>query len=302
VSEPELTPGEIFTRSEVFQSYPGRGTSSRFEVKTRAVSLPGKLADYADVLPSPTRRTDITPPQFFTLLDLLPVIPASTNTAETVVWENTGATTALVVAEGSGKPAVEFEPTVVSTALETIAAYTDLTRQAIEDGPAVAARINQLLMQSVRIKAEAAAAAALIAADIDGVSGTDLLAAIRYGIAAVQDDGYTPNAVLLNPTDWAALDLDVLGSTLIGPAIGRSFWGLTPIVHRAQVAGTATVGDFNMGVERHVRTGVNLYITDSNAANFVSNIFTILAEAREKTIVVRPAALKECSVAGVELS
>ena len=234
VNEPELSPGEIFTRSEVFTNYPGRGTSSRLEVKTRATSLPGVLADYAGVLPTPNRQTDITPPVFFTLLDFLQAIPASTNNVETVVWENTGSTTALVVSEGSNKPDVEFEPTVVSAALETIAAWTQMTRQSIEDGPAVAARINQLLMREVKIKAEAAAAAALIAADIDGVSGTDLLAAIRNSIAAVQTNGYNPNAVLINPTDWAALDLDVLGSTLRGPVVNNSFWGLTPIVHRAQ--------------------------------------------------------------------
>lgn len=299
VRERELSPGETFIRSEVFTGYPGRGHSSG--VLTRATSLPGVLADYADVLPSPTPR-DITPPVFFSLLDLLTPIPASGNTVSTVVWENTGSTTALVVAEGSAKPSVEFEPTVVETSLETIAAWTQMTRQSIQDAPAVAARINQLLMREVRIKAEAAAAAALIAATLPTASGTDLLAAIRNAIADVQTAGYNPNAVLLNPADWAALDLDVLGSTLRGPVVNNTFWGLTPVVHRAQTAGTATVGDFSAGVERHVRTGVELFITDSHDATFISNIFTILAEGREKTFVVRPDALSEASISGVELS
>lgn len=297
VRESEPTPGELFIRSEVFTNYPGRGTSSRMELKTRATSLPGVLADYADVLP-PAPQRDVTAPVFFTLLDLLGAIPASGNSVETVVWENTGSTTALVVAEGSEKPSVEYEPTVTPYTLATIAAYTQMSRQSIEDAPAVAARINNLLQREVRIKAEAEAADALVAATLPTASGDDLLAAIRYGIAEVQDNGYTPNAVLLNPADWAALDLDVLGSTLIGPSVGRSFWGLTPVVHRAQAEGTATVGDFAAGVERHVRSGVQVYITDSHAETFTSNIFTILAEAREKTIVVRPDALVECAAAG----
>jgi hypothetical protein len=84
--------------------------------------------------------------------------------------------------------------------------------------------------------------------------------------------------------------------------IGQRFWGLTPIPHIAQTAGTATVGDFTVGVERYVRSGVNLYITDSHASTFIANVFTLLAESRELTVVTRPAALCEASISGVELS
>lgn len=290
------TMGQIFTESDVFKTYPGRGTSSRLMVETRAVSLPSVLADFASVL-TPAPQRDITPPVApTTLLDLIPSIPVTTNSVDLVVYSNSGGTTAAVVAEGNAKPAVEFAVSVTTKTLDTVAAYTQMSRQLIEDAPAVRARIDTMLAREIRIKSESEAAAALVAAVLPTATDTtSLLNAIRKGVATVQTAGYNPTGVLLNPADYAALDIAVFSGTLNGPTIGQRFWGLTPIPHAAQAEGTATVGDFSAGVERYARTGVNLYITDSHDTTFTANILTILAEAREKTVVVRPAALVECA-------
>ncbi len=286
--------GETFTRSDVYQGYSFRGTSARLEVP-RERTLPGTLADWAGALPAAPQR-DITPPAApTTILDLVPAIPVSSNSVETIVF-GIVAGGAAVVAEAGVKPTIEFGPTVTPITLDTLAVYTSLTRQMIEDAPAVKARIDQMLARDVRREAESEAAAALVAATLPTAQGADLLAAIRVGMGTVQAEGYSPSAVLLNPADYAALDIDVFGKTLNGPVVGRGFWGLTPVADVAQPAGTATVGDFNAGVERYVRSGVNLYLSDSHGETFVSNIFTILAESREKSVVIRPAALCECTV------
>jgi hypothetical protein len=146
---------------------------------------------------------------------------------------------------------------------------------------------------------EGEAAAALAAASLPTASvplGGSLLEAIRVGIATVQAAGYSPNAVLLNPMDWAALDIAVMVESVDGPVLKSGFWGLTVVPSPAQPEGTATVGDFRTGVQHFVRSGVALYITDSHASTFLANVFTLLAERRSKTAVVRPAALVECSV------
>jgi len=106
-----------------------------------------------------------------------------------------------------------------------------------------------------------------------------------------------PSAVILNPADWAELDIEVFTNNHSGPVVGQRFWGLTPIAANSQPVGTATVGDMSAGVQRYARTGVNLYITDSHAETFLSNVFTLLAEARARTIVTRPQALVECTIA-----
>ena len=288
-----LTAGEEFIRSDVFTNYSHRGTSARLEIKDRA--LPGKIADWAGVLPSAPQRDVTPPPAPTTILDLIPAIPVSSNSVETIVYEIvTGGATA--VAEGVAKPSIEFKPTVTPITLDTLAVYTQLTRQMIEDGPAVKARIDTMLARDVRREAEDLAAAALGAATLPAVEAPTLMASIRRGLAAVQVAGYSPGAVLLNPADYADLDIDVWNSTLNGPNVGARFWGLTPVPSSAQALGTATVGDFTMGLERYVRTGISLYISDSHGDTFLSNVFTLLAEAREKSVVIRPAALAECTV------
>jgi len=263
--------------------------------ETRA--LPSSLTTMAAGLP-PKMRVDISAAPYPTpLLDLIDTIPVSGNGVETIVWALTGA--AAVVGEGLAKPSAELAPTVASFTLDTIAVWTQATRQLLEDSPAIAAKIDTELSRAVLKKLEVEAAAALVAATIPTATDTTSLTnAIRKGVGVVQAAGYDPNAVLLNPADWARLDIDVFGSTLLGPTMRSSFWGLAPIAANSQPAGTATVGDFSAGVQRYARNGVSLYVTDSDQDDFIKNLFKILAEARAKTVVTRPAALCEVSSAG----
>ena len=202
---------------------------------------------------------------------------------------------AAKVAEKAAKPSAEFGPTVTSTTLDTIAVYTQLTRQLMEDEAAARSAIDDLMRYDVLRAEEAEATAVLAAATATIPDATDaaLLDAIRIGIGTVQAAGYNPNAVLLNPADWATMDLSVMAGTPGGPSINNSFWGLTPIPSTAQPVGTAVVGDFRPALTHYTRSQVALYVTDSHADTFLSNVFTLLAERRSKTVLVRPTALCE---------
>lgn len=283
--------GAEFAGSDQFRSYRYAGRSGFFEAR----ALPTDLGDIAALLPKASTQVDITSPIQSPLLELLRAVPVSQNVIDTIVWAR-GATGAAVVAEGGTKPLIEFTPAVVTKALDTIAGATQITRQMAEDAPTVAAYINGLLVDEVRKKAESEAATALAAATITGVTGADLLSGIRVAVGEVQAAGYNPNAVLLNPADWAEIDLSVTSTTLNGPVVGYNFWGLRPVAANSQPAGTATVGDFTAGVQRYIRSGTSVYITDSHASTFLENVFTILAETRQKTVVTRPGALREVTV------
>ena len=283
--------GEMFVRSAEFQDYRGRGSSPRLHIETRA--LPSTLASMAPAI-TKTKRLVEDAEWPAPLLALIPTISVSSNGFDVVRWVKT-AGDAAVVPEGSTKPSAEFVPNSTPVVLDTIAVWTQLTRQLIEDEPAIRSKIDSELTREVTRALESESAAALAAATLPAVNAASLLEAIRVGIGTVQGEGYRPNAVLLNPADWATLDITVLGQTLIGPSIGSQFWGLRPVASMAQPVGTATVGDFSAGVERYSRSGVNLYITDSHASTFTSNVFTILAETRSKTVVVHPDAFAEAT-------
>jgi HK97 family phage major capsid protein len=296
VSEPTLSFGEAFTRSEAFTEYAHspRGRMPRIEMELQARALPTGLGamDTANLDMGRTSVNTTAPTAPTPLLDNINRIQVTGNAVEYVSWAKI-AGAAAVVAEGANKPSVEFGPTVVADSLDNIAAYTQLTRQLIEDAPAIRDMINGELVREILRVEEAAAATAITAATLPTAAGADLLAAIRVGVGTVQAAGYAPNAVLLNPADWAALDNVVMGATLLGPTIRQTFWGLTPIPSTAQTAGTAVVGDFRTAVTQFYRSEVGLYITDSHASTFIANVFTLLAERRSLAAVVRPAALVE---------
>lgn len=295
--------GETFTRSEEFTNYRGRGTSGTYELDSgrwQDRALPTGVVDL--IAAGITSKTSISvqPPAPWTpLLDNVSQVQVGTNAVEFVTWEKkTG--TALVVPEKGAKPPIEYGPVVVSDTLDTIAGYTQLTRQLIEDFSSVRDYIDGDLRNQVYLKEEAEAAAAVTAAAaaIPDVTGPDLLGAIRVGIAEVQSAGYNPTAVMLNPSDWAALDNVVLGATLTGPQIRQTYWGLNVIPNTEQTAGTATVGDFRTAITHFYRSAIALYITDSHADTFLSNVFTLLAERRSLTRVVRPYAMAQASAEG----
>jgi hypothetical protein len=295
--------GELFTRSEAFQEYAGspRGRMPAVDAEMQTRALPTSLGDLtaAGLTPDAFRVNTTAPQQPTPLLDNISRIQVSSNAVEYVSWSKV-AGGAAVVAEGAAKPSAEFAPEVVADSLDNIAVYTQLTRQLIEDESAVRSLIDEELIRDVRRKEEAQVAAALTAAALPThvePLGGDLLAGIRAGIGVVQSAGYTPNALLLNPADWADLDNVVMSSTLNGPTIRQNFWGLVPIPSTAQAEGTAVVGDFRAGVSQFFRSNVSLYISDSHADTFLLNVFTLLAERRSLAAVVRPQSLVEVSVA-----
>ena len=284
----QLSWGETFIRSSVFTEWSGRGSTGKLEVETRA--LPHTLSDMANALPS-APIYDLTPPEPPQLLiPLTNVITVSTNAIDYVVWTlKTGA--AAVVAEGAKKPELEWEPTVTSSSLNTIAGTTSFTRQLAEDASAVTSFINGELQREVTKKVEAEAKAALAAATLPtaaGPAGAGVSGAIRAGKAAVQAAGYNPNAVLMSAED--SVDVDIASMALFR---GDPYWGLTPVIDPDATSGTVTVGDFKAGVQHYRRNSVQLFLTDSHADAFVYNIIWALAEQRAKTVVTKPAALVE---------
>ena len=293
--------GEMFTRSDVFTSYNGRGTSPRFEIdadQTRA--LPTGLADLlAAGFKGGVTTVDVTPPTAVTpLQDNIAQVSVSTNAIEYVEFVKKAGGAAIVPEKGA-KPSVEYEPKVTPATLDNVAVYTQLTRMMIEDAPAVRSKIDGELRNEIARFEEAQAAAALTAATLPTASspaGTDMVQAVRAGVATVQAAGYNPTAVLLNPADFAAMDMSVYTQTNNGPIVGAGFWGLRPIPSPGQPAGVATVGDFKSGAEHYYRSAIMLYVTDSHGDTFLSNVFTLLAERRSKTVIVRPAAFAESSV------
>jgi HK97 family phage major capsid protein len=288
--------GELFTDGPL-RDYTGHGSSGRVEVTgyldTRATITTGALA-----IPHYVHA----PVEYITAAPLLEVCGRVMVSSGVVDWvEIGGDPQAAVVAEGAAKPEAAFTATPKSAALDTLAHWVQITRQALQDATYIQSLIENKLRRGLLNKAEADMAAAIDAstsvqtATSSLAAGGSLLAAIRIGIGKVQAAGYNPNAVALNPADFAALDVDVMKNSDLGPRVSQDFWGMRPVAAGSIPAGKAYVGDFQAGATLFDRGVTDVFVSDSHAALFISNILVILAEARLKSAVTEPLALCECS-------
>lgn len=293
--------GDLFVASGAFANYRGAGTSERVEVP---MGLEQRAAIESGDLGTAVPPYTYSRPAAATVSPLLDVVGKVTTSSGAVQWVNwTPATQAgpAVTPEGEAKPEAVMAPTVVPGALETYAHWKGITRQALEDVPQIRSVVEGRLRQGLVVALEGAIATAIGAAPIPPVTGSaaasdTLLGVIRVGVGTVQAAGYQPNAVLLNPADFADMDIAIMGGTLGGPSVGGSYWGLRPIAVPGVPAGTAYVGDFQAAVQLFTRGNAEVYLTDSHADYFIRNILLLLAEIRALATVPDPAAAAECTV------
>lgn len=289
--------GERFTASPEFAAYVASGASGQsaaFRVDFALV----KSTDANDKQIAPiSRASDAAMPEYTTpLLDVCGFETVSSNTIEWIEWP-LALPLAGVVAEGTVKPEATYEPVVKSGALDKLAHRIPITTEFLQDNARMESIIGGALVNGVKAKAETLVASTIAAATIPTATGPTLLKGIRVAIATVQLVGFRPNAVALNPMDYADIDIELLAATLAGARRDSPVWGLTVVPAASVTAGTAWVGDFKAGVTTYARSEAVLDMATQNKDDWEKNIIQLRAEQRIKTVVSRPAALVEVTVA-----
>jgi HK97 family phage major capsid protein len=283
--------GDVFVASGEFRGYSGVGHSGRVDMGSLFEQRAAIDTNFVNVPPfvfAPGASWTQTTP----LLDAMGKQRVSTGSIEWYTYPG-AFPLAAVVAEGALKPEADVVPTLQTASLNTYAHWKAITRQALEDIPRIRSIVETQLRGGLYRKLEADAAAALNAATLTAVDGAgDLLAGIRVGIGTVQDAGYAnPTTVLLNPADYAAIDISVMSTAGIVPQSQSSLWGVKVISAGAVPAGTAYVGDFTNGLTLFDRGTTAVMMTDSHADYFIRNMLLILAETRALPAVTEEQAL-----------
>lgn len=279
--------GEQFVTSDAFRNYNGRGSSGEVLIEGFLETRAAITTDTVDVPPYLFTQTgyQLTTP-------LLNAIGRVTVTSGSVEWFTWGGSNAQEVAEGALKPEADITPTPHTSSLVTYAHWKAITRQALEDIPQVQSIVEGKLRDGLGNALEAAAAETLNADDqIPVVTNADLLAGIRQGIGEVQSHAYSPSAIVLNPSDYATLDLAAAEGAGNGPVGWGSFWGVPAIASGAIPEGTVYVGDFKQGETWFDRNTTGVYMSDSHADYFIRNMLLILAEQRSVFAITEPLAI-----------
>ena len=287
--------GDLVVQSAEFRAYTGRGRMDAVELtdyvlaEERAPILTTNL----NIAPFVWRNE---PPEASTpLIDAISTVRVSSGVVE---WVEVGADPiAAVVPEGTAKPEATVSMTPKTATLDTLAHWVQITRQALADAPYMRSLIEGKLRRGLLRKIENDLATLLNAAVLQPAVNADLTTAIRIGVGLVESAGYRPNAVALNPADFAAIDIKNAQLAAKGAERTDRFWGLTPIPVPGLTAGSAIVGDFKEGVTLFDRGVADVFVTDSHADLFIKNILVILAEGRYKSAITDPLALAETAAA-----
>ncbi len=246
------------------------------------------------------------PERQLTIRDL--VLPGQTSSSSIEYVKETGYTNnAAPVAETTAKPYSDLTFDMTSAPVRTIAHLFKASRQILDDAPALRSYIdgraryglrfaeeNQLLNgsgtgQNIHGLVPQATAfnPAFAAADETGIDR------LRLAVLQVVLAEYPATAFVLNPIDWAKIELtkDAGGNYIIGNPQGSltpTLWNLPVVSTQAMAAGEFLTGAFSFAAQIFDRMEIEVLLSSENVDDFEKNMFTIRAEERLAFAVYRP--------------
>jgi uncharacterized linocin/CFP29 family protein len=255
-------------------------------------------------------------PHVFAPTTVIPLIPTQTVTAPSIRYFPAGPITGAAAGVLEGAPKAEVQPrwAPVDAIMETIADWTAVTLQALDDLPQLRSNIDFDLRRSVEIKLDNLILNGTgTAPDFKGilptvgvqniafVATTSIPDMVAKGIAAIVATGNgRPTAVVLNPTDWwntrvskaAGSGVYYFGSPAeVGVA---NLFGVPVVQDPAMPVGFALVGDFTY-TTLYIRQGLTFIVGLKND-DIIRNQMTIVCEMRATLAVKRPAAFAKVAL------
>lgn len=248
------------------------------------------------------------PHRKFTVRDIVAPGTTSSNAVEYV--KATGFTNnAAPVAETTAKPYSDLAFNMFSSPVRTLAHLFKISRQIMDDVPGLMSYIDAEGTYGLKFVEENQ----LLNGDgtgqnLNGImpQATDFAPSfvpqdqtaidrLRLAVLQVYLAQYPASAFVLNPIDWARIELtkDAGGNYIVGNALspmGPTLWGLPVVETQAMTAGQFLTGAFNLGAQIFDRMGVEVLLSTENSDDFEKNMATVRIEERLAFIVKRPEA------------
>jgi HK97 family phage major capsid protein len=287
----------------------GRTQKARVEVKNTITG--------SDTTVAPDRRPGIVPGAFQTLTieSLLNSTTTNSNAIE-FTKENVFTNNAAETAEGASKPESSLTWSLVNMPISTVAHWIKISRQVAMDNTLLAVYVNNRMRYGVQRKVETQLCVGDgVAPNISGIFDTgnftahgyanaDLgstlkkLVLLRKVIADSWSAGYPAEAILLNPADFATIEIELLTTAAgqVRVAVDQAgvmrLWGVPVIQSVGVAADTFAVGAFSQAYTLYNREGVVVEMSESDSDNFTKNLITIRAERRLALATEVPGAIR----------
>lgn len=298
-----------------------RGSFPEIELRlgdreARALLDSGTGSGAAGVLRTVLQPIPPTPRQMnLVLRDLIPstTVGASSGAIPYVRETNpaTNETGATAVVEGAAKPEVTMEFDDALAVIAKIAAWVPVTEEILADAPLLRGYVENRLLYMLNFREQdqflnggggaANIEGLLVVSGTQTIDGTenvdgDVPATLALAFGNVENVDAQANGVVENPIDyWTAVatrhanqfDGDANGTAPIG-APPQTTWGVPTVRTRAMSAGTALVGDFQLGAMIVDRQTATLRTADQHDDYFVKNKVVVLVEKRVALPIFRP--------------
>lgn len=281
-------------------------------VRIREQKVAGTITQPASGYPiTPLRVGHIAPATLpLGVRDLLTVTTLSGTNAIEYVIEAWNLLADYQLLEGDKKAQSDVTYTDKVAPVRTLAHYVKVSRQMLADAPYFASTVdNQLLYGLAKkedhellhgdnaaghlhgILPQATALPADVIADIL-YSADQVAAAIAY----LRSLGFTPTGIVMNPIDWASMQIakTAQGVYILGgpPSdyAAATLWGL-PVVQTSEMTpGTFLVGAFPPNATLFDRESPSVDVAYENEDDFIRNLVTMRCEERIALAVYRPQA------------
>lgn len=307
--------GEFVTNHENFKAYKeGSRDKARIDgIKTAIVNATGQNQP---LVPSDRLSGIIHEPnRLLRMRDVLAVGRTSSNliefAKENVFTNNAGPQVGNSPEEFENvtKPESGITFTLDSEPVTTLAHWIPVSKQVLADSPMLQSYINGRLVYGLKLKEDTQIlngtgingelqglvtnqTAYSTSSPLDYTTGLDV---IRDAMTQAFTSEYMPTAIVLNPTDWATIELekDSQGRYMFAnpqTAASPRLWGLPVVVTNSMTAGQFLVGAFDMAAQLWDREDASIEVGLNND-DFTKNMVTILCEERLALTIYRSAAL-----------
>ncbi|WP_292499909.1 phage major capsid protein [Methylobacterium sp.] len=308
-----LTAGERFVEDDAFKSFADQ-TRPRGRVLVEVKDITSLTTDAAGsagaLIPSDRRGLQVELPQRrLTVRSLILPGQTASNSIE-YEQEKLFTNSAAVVPEGELKPQSELQFVDKTATVRTIAHWMRTSVQILADAPGLRSIIDQRLRYGLALAEEnqllngsgvgqnllGLVTAAVAYAAAGGLVAATQVDTLRLMILQAALAEYPPNGIVLNPIDWAAIEMgkDTQGRYIIGNPQGvasPTLWGLPVVPTQAMGVDKGLVGAFNLAAQIFDRQDATIDVSTEDQDNFVRNKVTIRAEERLAMAIYRPQAI-----------
>ena len=258
---------------------------------TEAVNLTGDITrQYANqVYALPSRKVH--------LRSLLPIGTINQGLF-TFPYESGGEGDPAAQVQGSSKAQVDFDITMKDAPAQYIAGYVRISRQMLDDIPAMTSFLQSRLLEKYLVAEDAQllngngtapnlTGLTINATAASGAATVDVEQLVQ-AIAQLESTNYSATGILVNPLDWAAImntkntnsAYSLPASTVVTTDGSVTIAGIPLYKSTAIAADKFLVGDWSMGAQIMQNQGISVQFSEMDGDNFTKNLITVRVEAR----------------------